>query len=136
MSHWARSSEKVDCNNFDWVQELPDHMHLYANWKDSPIVEKLMQTDFPKVDAVYYTKSFSEEPCLFLKQLVGYLDTHGYKVYWKDLTLPEVRHLGVVSKIIIPKMIPLSQSQNIRWLGNLHPNPTKAIVNQYPHPFA
>ena len=24
MSHWARSSEKVDCNNFDWVQELPD----------------------------------------------------------------------------------------------------------------
>lgn len=31
MSHWARSSEKVDCNNFDWVQELPDHMHLYAN---------------------------------------------------------------------------------------------------------
>lgn len=101
MSHWARSSEKVDCNNFDWVQELPDHMHLYANWKDSPIVEKLMQTDFPKVDAVYYTKSFSEEPCLFLKQLVGYLDTHGYKVYWKDLTLPEVRHLGVVSKIII-----------------------------------
>ena len=81
-----------------------------------------MQTDFPKVDAVYYTKSFSEDPCLFLKQLVGYL--------------PEVRHLGVVSKIIIPKMIPLSQSQNIRWLGNLHPNPTKAIVNQYPHPFA
>ena len=78
----------------------------------------------------------SEDPCLFLKQLVGYLDTHGYKVYWKDLTLPEVRHLGVVSKIIIPKMIPLSQSQNIRWLGNLHPNPTKAIVNQYPHPFA
>ena len=136
MSHWVRSSEKVDCNNFDWVQELPDHMHLYANWKDSPIVEKLMQTDFPKVDAVYYTKSFSEDPCLFLKQLVGYLDTHGYKVYWKDLTLPEVRHLGVVSKIIIPKMIPLSQSQNIRWLGNLHPNPTKAIVNQYPHPFA
>ena len=137
MAYWSKSNKDMDFNDFSWITELPDHMHLYANWKDSPAVNQIIQLDIPQIDINTWTISLLDnDPILLLRNLIDYLQSYGYEVYYKDLTLPEVKYLGFVSKVIIPRMIPLSQSENIRWLGSLYPDKTEFITKKYPHPFA
>lgn len=61
----------------------------------------------------------------------------GGTVYYKDLTLPEVRHYGHAVKVYVPEFIPLSQSMRVRWLGSLEKEGVESrSINPYPHPFS
>lgn len=125
--------------DFDWVSSLEDHMLLYAHWARSPIIERLLAlpaeevwvSDFPvgggeKID-FSFLREFAQE--LRLEK--------GGTVYYKDLTLPEVRLYGHAVKVYVPEFIPLSQSMRVRWLGSLEKEGVESrSINPYPHPFS
>lgn len=128
--------KQIDTDDFSWVKKLEDHMVLYSNWKDSPVIQTIMTKNSEEIDSEDFdcveikTMDDLREQAKRLKEL-------GFDVYYKDLTLDEVKPIGMVYKVIIPQMIPLTQYDNIRWLSSLLKNgKTLANINPYPQPFS
>ena len=111
-------------------------MVLYANWKSSPVIQTIMEKQSEKVEP----KDFDCVEIRTMEDLQGQairLKELGFDVYYKDLTLDEVKPIGMVYKVMIPQMIPLTQYDNIRWLSSLIKNgKTMADINPYPQPFS
>lgn len=138
MAKWQRRKEPISVNSFQWINELSDHMHLYANWKNSDVINRLITSSKKSITTsdIKYNKLLSLSSREQLDWLIRFLESKGYQVFYKNLTLPEISPIGVVVKVVIPKMIPLSQSYNIRWLSTLSQKISKNRINNYPHPFA
>ena len=65
------------------------------------------------------------------------LQLQGFDVYYKDLTISEIKPVGVVYRVVIPQMMPLTQFHGTRWLSSLlTDNRTLADINPYPQPFS
>jgi ribosomal protein S12 methylthiotransferase accessory factor len=72
-----------------------------------------------------------------LRSVAACLKQMGYDVYYKDLTLNEVKPIGFVYRVIIPQMMPLTQYDNTRWLSALIADGrSMADINPYPQPFS
>lgn len=126
----------IDTSCFDWVQNLEDHMVLYSNWKDSPIINNVMNKQSKIFDFTSYS-SIKLESMDDMRVQAHRLQQMGFDVYYKDLTLNDVKPIGVVYKVIIPQMIPLTQFHKTRWLSSLlSGGKTLADINPYPQPFS
>ncbi len=128
--------KEVKTDNFDWVQNLEDHMVLYSNWKDSPIIQSIMFKQSERFDFSSY-QSIKINTMDDLRAQAIRLHQLGFDVYYKDLTLNEIKPIGVVYRVIIPQMIPLTQNHHARWLSSLlSDGKTMADINPYPQPFS
>lgn len=126
----------IDINNFDWVQNLEDHMILYSNWKDSPIIRDMMEKQSESLTINSY-QSLKLESMDDLRVQARRLQQIGFDVYYKDLTMDEIKPFGIVYRVIVPQMMPLSQHNKIRWLSSLLcDGKTLANINPYPQPFS
>ena len=137
MAKWHGQKSGIDTKNFEWMSQLTDHMELYANWENSPIINKI--TSFLNAEKVSISAYPEKTEILTfddLQKLAMEFVNSGFDIYYKDLTLPEIAPLGNVIKVVIPQMIPLSQSYKTRWLSSLLKNRTMEEINPYPQPFA
>ncbi|MEL6866762.1 MAG: YcaO-like family protein [Bacteroidota bacterium] len=143
MAIWNgfKNEEELNFKDFSWVDQLETHMELYANWKDSPAFDFFIH-DSPKVtlkelmqqDWIKEPQSEKE-----LKEAAAQIESKGFTVMWKDITIPEVAPYGKVVKVLVPEMIPLSQNFNARWLNGLidsSKDPSELNINPFPHPFS
>lgn len=125
--------------HFDWVLTLDQHMQLYASWQQSPIIQQLLGMPSREVLVQDYHRQENEELSMsslqtFAKEV---RKNRGGTVYYKDITLPEVKAYGYVVKVYIPEFMPLSQSMQVRWLGRLEQEGfSESNINPYPHPFS
>lgn len=134
MSIWMGPRE-VDTNNFNWIQNLEDHMSLYANWKNSSVINQIFELKTEKINLDKYSKikiSNMED----MRNIAYKFKDKGYDIYYKDLTMPELIKLGVVCKVIIPQMTPLSQAYHSRWLSNITKKTPLKEINHNPQPFS
>jgi ribosomal protein S12 methylthiotransferase accessory factor len=131
---------------FDWIRQLEDHSNLYAAWKDTPafsFLSKAKSLPFQE----FRQRDWWQQPTddREFRALARQLEQMDLTVLWKDITLPDVRQLGVAVKVLVPQMVPLSFDHHVRWLatprlqriGRL--SKRKAGLdgyNRYPHPFA
>lgn len=137
MAKWYNEKSDIDTQNFEWVSQLTDHMELYANWKASPVIEKITTSaNVEKVSINMYQEEIDVTTYDDLQKLAFNFANLGFDIYYKDLTLPEVSPLGYVMRVVIPQMIPLSQSYKTRWLSTLLESETIDKINSYPQPFA
>lgn len=135
MSEFVGCKE-IDTSSFNWVQKLEDHMVLYSNWKDSPIIKSMMDKQSKSFDFNSY-QTLKLNSMEDLRAQAFRLHQMGFDVYYKDLTLEEVKPVGVVYKVIIPQMVPLTQYHKVRWLSSLLTGgKTLADINPYPQPFS
>jgi len=136
MAKWRNEKPNIETTHFNWISQLSDHMELYANWKDSPIINKIitLNSDIVSINDYHETeiiKTYDD-----LQKLALEFANKGYDIYYKDLTLPEVAHLGNITRVVIPQMIPLSQSYRTRWLSSLLTDRTINEINPFPQPFS
>jgi len=100
----------------------------------------------PKVAfAEFATGSWWDTPADLaeLAAFAGRATDHGWTVLWTDVTTPDVAAFGRVVKVVVPEMVPLSQSHRARWLATprlvaaagLEAGSRRAF-NPFPHPFA
>lgn len=136
MSKYTGVKPIISTENFDWINRLENHMELYANWENAPIINTLVIMEHQMVDANKYTKVKYPNTFDDLQKIALSFKQKGYDIFYKDLTLPEVAKLGKVIKVVIPQMIPLSQSFNTRWLGSIIENKSIEEINPYPQPFS
>jgi ribosomal protein S12 methylthiotransferase accessory factor len=142
MANWNHflSKENYDYEDFKWVNRLEKHMELYANWKDTPAFDFLKKDQGPAVDidTMTRTRSYMKAPTGSegLVAIAEEFRSKGFDIYWKDVTVEEVRQFGHVIKVVIPQMIPLSQAHECRWLEPFMTDHTESTINHYPHPFA
>lgn len=143
MANWNRyeSKENYDYEDFSWVNRLEKHMELYANWKDTPAfdfltkdsgVEIIDLEDLIKQNRYLKAPENHDE----LIEMAKLFKNKGFDIYWKDITIDEVKRFGHVIKVVIPQMIPLSQAYECRWLGAFTERQLNDVLNPYPHPFA
>ncbi len=137
MAKWTGKKANINTRNFNWITQLTDHMELYANWKDAPVIQKI--TNLVNADEVSI-RDYPEKTGITtfedLQQLAREFADSGVDIYYKDLTLPEISPLGSVIRVVIPQMIPLSQSYSTRWLSSLLKEKEIDEINPYPQPFA
>ncbi len=137
MVKWTGKKANINTWNFNWITQLTDHMELYANWKDAPVIQKI--TNLVNADEVSihdYPEKTGITTLEDLQQLAREFADSGVDIYYKDLTLPEISPLGSVIRVVIPQMIPLSQSYSTRWLSSLLKEKEIDEINPYPQPFA
>lgn len=138
LSHPVNLTPK-QFQQFDWVLTLEHHMQLYANWHRAPIIQRLLGMSSKKVLVQDYPRQKIEELSISCLQTLAkkVRENRGGTVYYKDITLPEVKAYGHVVKVYIPEFMPLSQSMRVRWLGKLEQEGFyKNDINPYPHPFS
>ncbi len=133
LAVWSGAKE-VDTDNYSWINHLELHMELYANWKDTPAFDFLFEGARMSLEELKQHRPWLSEPTtrLELEARVDFMESLGYAVYAKDITLPELRPYGWVTRVIIPRMLPLAQEYHCRWLGDFH----NQRINPHPHPFA
>src|SRR5262249_38065218 len=123
---------------FEWVQTLEDHVRLYADRRMQARLDFLLA---PETRCISYAEFIATDrwpaPTDFstLQTLVGRLTDQGLTVLWADVTAAEVRPFGHVVRAVVPEMVPLSPSHQLRWLGTPRLGRTRDF-NPYPHPFA
>lgn len=136
MAKWNGFESNINTDDFNWVEKLEDHMKLYANWKDSPIINKLITINHEISSIDNYPNKLNVNNFEDLQKIASKFKKIGFDIYFKDLTLPEISNIGKVTKVIIPQMIPLSQSFNTRWLDSILVDKTFDEINPYPQPFS
>jgi len=141
---WSRDIPSF--TDFSWVSHLEDHIMLYASWEGSPAFDFLLHSGSPALSFDKFVRTDwwptpSSQPTL--ESLAGKLDELDLTVLWRDVTAPEALGLGHVVKVVVPQMVPLSQSHNARWLATARLLRAARLVdahasdfNPYPHPFA
>lgn len=141
MANWNgyKKKEEHDLINFSWINSLEKHMELYANWKDSPAFDFFFN-DSPvlSLEEIEKSRDWLSAPKSHddLNQISHSFSKLGFEIYWKEITLPEAAEFGHVVKVIIPKMIPLSQTFSARWLAPFTDLSVNGTLNIYPHPFS
>lgn len=141
MAKWNGFEKDIDTTSFKWVNKLEDHMQLYANWKNSNImislltqVQEKVEIENIKINPIFKAIKNNED----IKTIALYFKDKGFDIFYKDITLPEVSNIGYVTKVVIPQMIPLSQSHNSRWLQSLinDHDIDFSQINPFPQPFS
>lgn len=129
MAEWKGPQDRKE---FCEINQLEDHMFLYANWKNCPIFEELLNKEAPfsSLNLIPHDYPRTEKE---LKQKISTFFDEGVQIFYKDLTLPHIEDIGYVTRIVIPKMIPLSQTYKARWLDALN---SELLLNPYPQPFS
>ena len=142
VANWSKSkgNKAYDYTNFYWVDHLEKHMELYANWKDTPAFDFLLNSNLNEVSLheVEHTGDYLTQPNTMddLVDIASIFKNKGFDIYYKDITVPEVKEYGHVMKVVIPQMIPLSQAYACRWLSPFQAAYEAGQLNPYPHPFA
>lgn len=131
---------------FEWVELLEHHLLLYADGRLSEVFDFLLGRDRPLVAfSEFAAQEWLPAPADLseLRELALALENRGLTVAWVDVTAPEALPYGHVVKVIVPEMVPLSQSHRARWLAT--PRLLReasfeagscASFNPFPHPFA
>ena len=140
MAIWNGYKKEINKESFEWVNKLEDHMELYANWKNSPIMKSLINMNCDILDLNKY-KSKKKYKNITSKEDLQKISfdfkQKGYDIFYKDITMPEVEQMGKVFKVIIPQMIPLSQSYKTRWLDYfVKKGINLKTINIFPQPFS
>lgn len=142
MANWNHfeATNAHDLTDFTWVNKLEKHMELYANWKNSEAFDFLLKQNIPEVNISMLSsqKDWLHTPSNYddLTNIAKHFQKRGFDIYWKDITIPEVKEFGVVTKVVIPQMIPLSQAYSCRWLEPFSELYNTGKLNPYPHPFS
>jgi ribosomal protein S12 methylthiotransferase accessory factor len=129
---------------FDWVRSLECHELLYAHWPATPALDFLMRPDRVCIPFTEFARQPWWPAPTGMDDVVARaaaLDRIGLTVLWINVTTPEVREFGYVTKVVVPEMVPLTLDHNARWLATprLHLWATGSkppSFNPYPHPFA
>jgi ribosomal protein S12 methylthiotransferase accessory factor len=127
--------------DFSWVERLEDHSRLYAQ----PGMDHalgFMGNDGPVLSYAEFAASDFWSPPADLEELRAMarrLATCGSTVLWTEVTSEDVATLGHTVKVVVPEMVPLSQSHRARWLATPRLVASMSAdqeLNPYPHPFA
>jgi thiazole/oxazole-forming peptide maturase SagD family component len=137
MANWnGFQKEKIDTESFHWVNRLEKHMELYANWENTPAFDFFINmTETMTIQNLISHKKWLKKD-LSLVKLSEYFKNKGFDIFWKDITVTDVKEFGVVIKVIIPQMIPLSQTFKARWLMAFADKMLPQDINPYPQPFS
>jgi ribosomal protein S12 methylthiotransferase accessory factor len=131
---------------FDWVEQLDHHSLLYADGTMGHALDFMWSSTRPKVAFASFADGpwWAPPPDLAeLAAFAGRAEERGWTVLWTDVTTPDVAAFGRVVKVVVPEMVPLSQSHRARWLAT--PRLVSAAgleagsggaFNPFPHPFA
>ena len=124
------------------------------NWSEQnklPLIGFLTNGTTIKTDLerTFYTPDNDKERNIFYKQqltsLANQIKNLGYEAYFSDLTIPEVRDLGLECRyVLIPELQPLHLNENLPYFGGerLFSVPSKLdyipaqSLNKIPHPFS
>lgn len=134
------------CENFEWVELLEHHSLLYANGALDHALDFLRSSTRPQVTfSEFAGRAAWEAPgdLAALRAFARRAEENRWTILWTDVTAPEVAPFGHVVKVIVPEMVPLSQSHRARWLSmprlvsaaGLQAGSRDAF-NPFPHPFA
>lgn len=132
----------VPAKDFTWLHQLEQHAAIYASPQTAPMLSFLVE-DPP---SMFYDR-FNERrvaPPMSIDQVRVWaeeLSGRGLDAVWASMTSDDLACLGHVVKVVIPQMVPLSQSHSMRWLatprlGDGTHGLTCATANPDPHPFA
>jgi thiazole/oxazole-forming peptide maturase SagD family component len=100
MANWnGFKKEKIDTESFHWVNRLEKHMELYANWENTPAFDFFinMTETMTIKDLISHKKWLNKD--LSLVKLSEYFKNKGFDIFWKDITVSEVKEFGVVNGI-------------------------------------
>ena len=126
-------------SSFAWVEHLDDHSRLYAHPGMEHAMEFLGSGRSPVDFSSFAAGDFWAPPTTMaeLRALAGDLADR-WSILWADVTTPDVAPLGRTVKVLIPQMVPLSQSHSARWLATPRLAAKLGVhePNPYPHPFA
>jgi ribosomal protein S12 methylthiotransferase accessory factor len=144
LKNWEPASDWSDITSFD------HHFLLYS--KHPELIDEAMSFCAEADEEV----AFSDLPDPSTGRVLGdiehcvrLLDERGLEAIVVDITVPEIRDLGLhVVRVLIPGLVPLHGNHNARFLGvpRLYELPSKlnwaaggwdssAGINPYPHPF-
>src|SRR5262249_51565832 len=132
--------------NFDWVESLEHHSLLYAAGGLGHALAFLLSPSGPTVSfAKFAGRRWWEAPTdpSGMRNFAIRAEENGWTILWTEVTAPEVAQFGHVVKVIVPEMMPLSQSHRARWLATPRllsaaglTTGSSAAFNPFPHPFA
>ena len=126
---------------------LVDHAHLYAAGNRAGAFDFLLGPSHAPVAIPYerFAERAVDEPTDIesLARVAQRLEDIGVTVLWVDVTAPEVQPLGVVVRVVVPELVPLSPDDNVRWLASPRllaragaAVATRTAFSEHPHPFA
>jgi ribosomal protein S12 methylthiotransferase accessory factor len=132
----------VLAQDFTSLHQLEQHAALYASPQAAPMLAFLI--DGPPRICYDRFNERSVAPPQSIDQVSVWaeeLSGCGLDTVWASVTSDDLAHLGHVVKVVVPQMVPLSQSHSIRWLatprlGDGTQGLTAATANPDPHPFA
>jgi ribosomal protein S12 methylthiotransferase accessory factor len=143
----VRSALRPDPNpsplhDFTWLHHLEQHAAVYTSPRAAPMLAFLLE-DPSRISFERFNERRIDPPQsidqvrIWAEQLSG----RGLDVVWASLTSDDLAHLGHVVKVVVPQMVPLSQSHSTRWLatprlGDGTHGLAAATANPDPHPFA
>ena len=139
------SQSQISFENFDWVESLEDHKHLYGNWRHPTAFDFLFHNDRTISLGAFARRPSWSEPTTMeeLRLLAQKLDKIGLTLLWTEITTNDVGRLGRCVKVVVPQMMPLSAQHNMRFLDcqrlrekSQFQKAAVADFNIYPHPFA
>jgi ribosomal protein S12 methylthiotransferase accessory factor len=144
--HGAEDFAPPSLDDFTWLDDLDQHAKLYAAGHLREAFDFLLEGDQPPITLAEMSgrptlghPRTMAELCDAARELQGL----GLTVLWTDLTAPELQPHGLVVKVVVPQMVPLSQLHRARWLGTPRlrrpddeAEPLAASFNPFPHPFA
>lgn len=133
-------SKTISYSDFQWVDRLEHHSNLYAAWQGSPALKFLLDGGNYISLSEFVSRTYWREP-VSMSELVEFgkflKDSLELTVLWSDLTMDDVKDIGVAVKVVVPEMVPLSVSHSCRWLATprlvARANDT---FNSFPHPFS
>lgn len=132
--------------HFDWVTMLEHHPLLYAGGTLTHAFDFLLEAPHSRVPfADFAARGWWDAPddMAALRSFAREREQSGFTILWTEQTAPEAADYGHVVKVIVPEMVPLSQSHQARWLATPRlqgaagsPTAVSAAYNPFPHPFA
>ena len=144
--HGAEDFAPPSLDDFLWLDDLDQHAKLYAAGYLGEAFDFLLEGDErPTTLTEMAARPSLDEPGTMaeLRDTARKLEGLGLTVLWTELTAPELQSQGVVVKVVIPQMVPLSPLHRARWLGTRRlrrgddeVEPLAASFNTFPHPFA
>ena len=130
---------------FDWVQSWDDHVRLYADRRMLQHLGFLLDTRRTQTYEEFAGRGWEPAPPSLdgVRGIARRLQSAGLTVIWAEVTAPEVRPFGHVIRVVVPQMVPLSATHQVRWLGTARlwqaaclRSAALSDFNPYPHPFA
>jgi ribosomal protein S12 methylthiotransferase accessory factor len=132
-------------DGFDWVHSWGDHVRLYADRRMWRHLDFLLDTRRTQSYEEFAGRGWVPAPrgIEAVRGAARRLQSDGLTVIWAEITAPEVRPFGHVVRVVVPQMVPLSATHQVRWLGTARlwqmagfRSAALSDFNPYPHPFA